>query len=125
MGRKPIFLFAFIFLIIRALLFSSTENAFYLLLIQLLDGVSAGIYGVIGVVIVSDLAAGTGRFNFLLGVLGLCLGLGSSISNIVAGWITSLYGFQVGFLLLASVAAAGLLVYAFVLPETKNHKLRT
>ncbi|AUH71105.1 hypothetical protein CAB17_02790 [Legionella sainthelensi] len=33
----------------------------------------------VAVVIVSDLAAGTGRFNFLVGVLGLCVGVGSSI----------------------------------------------
>ena len=33
-GRKPIFLFAFLFLILRSLLCSITENSFYLLLIQ-------------------------------------------------------------------------------------------
>ncbi len=70
-GRKPIFLLAFVFLILRAILFSITDNTYYLLAIQLLDGVSAGIFGVIGVIIVSDLAAGTGRFNFLIGAAGL------------------------------------------------------
>jgi MFS family permease len=117
-GRKPIFLFAFIFLILRAILFTTTENSYHLLMIQLLDGVSAGIFGVIAVVIVSDLAAGTGRFNFLLGVLGLCVGIGSSISNIAAGFITKIYGFHIGFISLASVAVIALLIYAFILPET-------
>lgn len=122
-GRKPIFLFAFIFLILRAILFSITDNSYYLLMIQLLDGVSAGIFGVIGVIIVSDLAVGTGRFNFLIGVLGLCVGLGSSMSNIVAGFVATIYGFYTGFAFLALIAIAGLFIYAFALPETKNNAI--
>lgn len=117
--RKPIFLFAFIFLILRALLFSITENSYYLLIIQLLDGISAGIFGVVAVVMVSDLATGTGRFNFLLGALGLCVGIGSSLSNIIAGFITKNYGFHAGFIALAFMATIGLCAYAFVLQETK------
>ncbi|MBN9226632.1 MULTISPECIES: MFS transporter [Legionella] len=124
MGRKPIYLFAFIFLIVRALLFSITKNSYHLLFIQLLDGVSAGIFGVVAVVIVSDLAAGTGRFNFLVGVLGLCVGVGSSISNLVAGYITSVYGFFIGFLSLAFVASVGLLIFGFILRETKDYSMR-
>lgn len=119
-GRKPIFLFAFVFLIIRALLFSITQNSFYLLMIQLLDGVSAGIFGVVAVIIVSDLATGTGRFNFLLGVLGLCVGIGSSLSNLIAGLITTTYGFYFGFISLAIIAAIGLFTYSFALKETKD-----
>ncbi|CDZ76656.1 Metal-tetracycline/H(+) antiporter [Legionella massiliensis] len=118
-GRKPIFLFAFIFLILRSLLFSITENSFYLLLIQLLDGISAGIFGVVAVIIVSDLASGTGRFNFLLGVLGLCVGIGSSLSNIIAGFITKIYGFHVGFISLSVIATIGLFTYTFALQETR------
>jgi MFS family permease len=118
-GRKPILLFAFIFLILRALLFSITENSYYLLIIQLLDGISAGIFGVVAVVMVSDLATGTGRFNFLLGALGLCVGIGSSLSNIIAGFITKAYGFHVGFISLAFMATIGLFTYAFALQETK------
>ncbi|WP_298623937.1 MFS transporter [uncultured Legionella sp.] len=118
-GRKPIFLFAFLFLILRSLLCSITENSFYLLLIQLLDGISAGIFGVVAVVIVSDLASGTGRFNFLLGVLGLCVGIGSSLSNIIAGFITKTYGFQVGFISLSVMATVGLFTFTFTLQETK------
>lgn len=122
MGRKPIFLFSFIFLILRSLLFSITESSFYLLIIQLLDGISAGIFGVVSVVIVSDLASGTGRFNFLLGALGLCVGIGSSLSNIIAGFITKIYGFHVGFISLSFIAAIGLVTYAFILQETRGLK---
>lgn len=118
-GVQAHFLFAFIFLILRALLFSITENSYYLLIIQLLDGISAGIFGVVAVVMVSDLATGTGRFNFLLGALGLCVGIGSSLSNIIAGFITKAYGFHVGFISLAFMATIELFTYVFALQETK------
>jgi MFS family permease len=121
-GRKPIYLFAFIILILRAALFSVIENSNLLLVIQLLDGMSAGIFGVLAVVMVSDLAVGTGRFNFLIGVLWLCLGIGSAMSNIIAGYITKIYGFQMGFIFLACAAAVGFIIYMFLLPETRrNH----
>jgi MFS family permease len=119
-GRKPIFLLAFFFLIIRATLFIFVDNPIYLIIIQLLDGISAGIFGVIAVVIISDLAVGTGRFNFLLGILGMCIGLGSALSNITAGFITKLYGFKFGFFSLALIALIGFFIYLFLLKETKK-----
>ncbi|WP_392538994.1 hypothetical protein [Legionella sp. 227] len=81
---------------------------------------SAGIFGVVAVVIVSDLASGTGRFNFLLGTLGLCAGIGSSLSNIIAGFIAKIYGFHVGFISLSFIAAIGLILYTFTMPETRT-----
>jgi MFS family permease len=119
-GRKPIFLFAFVFLIIRAVSFSFTENQYYLIALEALDGISAGIFSIMGLVIVSDLAVGTGRFNFLLGVFELCVGVGASISNLAAGFIAKAYGFHAGFLSLASIATVSLLLYTFILPETKH-----
>ena len=43
-GRRPIFLIAFAALPIRAALYTVSDNAFWLLGVQLLDGVGAGIY---------------------------------------------------------------------------------
>ena len=43
-GRRPIFLIAFAVLPIRAALYTLSDNAFWLLGVQLLDGVGAGIY---------------------------------------------------------------------------------
>ncbi|ARG97262.1 hypothetical protein B6N58_06080 [Legionella micdadei] len=74
----------------------------------MLDGISSGIFGAIALVIVSDLATGTGRFNFLVGVLGLSVGVGSSLGNIIAGCITQLFGFHLGFFSLACLATIGL-----------------
>ncbi len=44
-GRRPIFLIAFAVLPIRAALYTLSDNAFWLIGVQLLDGVGVGIYG--------------------------------------------------------------------------------
>ena len=62
-GRKTIFLVALAVLPVRGILFSFTANPYGVVAIQLLDGVAAGIFGVIGILIASDLMRGTGRFD--------------------------------------------------------------
>ncbi|MFL9922272.1 hypothetical protein PQR75_44825 [Paraburkholderia fungorum] len=54
-GRKKIFLVALAILPIRGVLFSLTTSPYAVVGIQLLDGVAAGIFGVVAVVIASDL----------------------------------------------------------------------
>jgi hypothetical protein len=63
-GRKAIFLVAFVTLPIRGFLFTLTDSALGVVAIQLLDGVAAGIFGVISIIIAANLMRGTGRFNF-------------------------------------------------------------
>jgi MFS family permease len=105
---------------IQALLYTLTENPLLLLLIQLLDGIGAGIFGVIGVVTISDLAKGTGRFNFSLGLMALSQGIGASTSNMIAGSVVNQAGYNAGFYVLAGVGLAGVLFYGLRMPETKN-----
>lgn len=121
LGRKPIFLTAFLILPVRAILYTLTENPAFLLSIQILDGLAAGIIGVIGTVINSDLAVGTGRFNFLQGLSSLSTSIGASFSNVVAGLIASSFGFHVSFLALACMAILGATFYGFFMPETKEN----
>jgi MFS family permease len=44
-GRKPLFLAGFAILPIRAVLYTLSDNSFWLIGVQLLDGVGAGIFG--------------------------------------------------------------------------------
>jgi MFS family permease len=62
-GRKPLFLLALTILSLRSCLYPFSNNPYWLVGVQLLDGVCAGIYGPIFPVIVADLMRGTGRFN--------------------------------------------------------------
>ena len=57
-GRKPLFLTALLILPIRASLYTLSDNAYWLVGVQLLDGVGAGIYGAIFPIIVADLMRG-------------------------------------------------------------------
>jgi MFS family permease len=68
-GRKPLFLAALAILPIRGALYTLSDNPFWLVGVQLLDGVGAGIYGALFPVIVADLMRGTGRFNVAQGVV--------------------------------------------------------
>lgn len=119
-GRKPIFLIAFLILPLRAILYTLTTNPIYLLAIQLLDGIGAGIFGVIAIVIVSDLTKGTGRFNFFQGLVALCTGVGAAFSNLIAGSIVKSWGFNAGFLSLSLLALIGLSFFWLFMPETKD-----
>ena len=52
---------------VRAVLYTVTHHSIALIAIQILDGVGAGIFGVVSVLVIADLTQGTGRFNLTLG----------------------------------------------------------
>ncbi len=117
-GRKPVFLIGFAVLPIRGLLYCLSVNPFYLVGVQLLDGIGAGIFGVVSVLVVADLTKGTGRFNLTQGALATATGVGAGLSNVLAGFVVKEAGFDAGFLTLAAIAAAGTLYFALAMPET-------
>jgi MFS family permease len=119
-GRKTIFLVALAVLPVRGILFSFTANPFGVVAIQLLDGVAAGIFGVIAIVIAADLTRGTGRFNLAQGLVALSIGVGAGLSNLVAGYIVQAFGYPAGFLALAVFAAGALAFFAIAMPETRD-----
>lgn len=122
-GRKVFFLTAFFIIPIRAILYTLVDSPTLLLLIQILDGTAAGILGVIGTVINSDLAIGTGRFNFLQGIGALSISIGEATSQISAGIIAQVYNFHISFFFLGSVTFLGALFFLFLMPETKKVNL--
>jgi MFS family permease len=117
-GRKPFFLTAFMIVSLRALLFAFADKSYAFLLIQILDGMAAGIIGVMLVVITSDIALGTGRFNFLLGVFSVSISIGAATSNVLAGYIVKYFGYGSGFLFLSTLALIGAIFFHFFMPET-------
>lgn len=61
---------------------------------------------------------GTGRYNLARGVVATIQGIGASLSNVVAGNIVVLAGYNAAFVSLACFAVLGLVVLAAFLPET-------
>jgi MFS family permease len=117
-GRKPVFLIGFAALPIRGLLFAITRNPCLLVSVQVLDGIGAGIFGVLAVIVIADLAEGTGRFNLMQGAMNTCVAVGGSLSNLIAGAIAQRSGYQAGFTLLAGLALVGLGFFWVAMPET-------
>jgi predicted MFS family arabinose efflux permease len=118
-GRKPVFLVGFLVLPVRGVLYTLSANASYLVAVQLLDGIGAGIFGVVGVLVIADLTRGTGRFSFMQGALATATGLGAALSNVVTGAVVQSAGFDAGFLVLAMIATVALFYFAFAVPETR------
>jgi predicted MFS family arabinose efflux permease len=122
-GRKPLLLIAFGVLPIRGLLYTVTSSTPLLVAIQILDGVGAGIFGVVSVLVIADLTRGTGRFNLTLGAITTAVGIGAALSQVIAGSIVHHVGFRAGFFFLAGVASAALAILYFFMPETRNTRL--
>lgn len=119
-GRKPIFLVAFGVLALRGALYTFSDNAFWLVGVQLLDGIGAGIYGALFPIVVADLTRGTGRFNVSQGAVATAHGLGAALSATLAGVIIVSAGYSAAFLTLSGIAAAGFALYFFAMPETRG-----
>jgi MFS family permease len=117
-GRKPLLLIAFGVLPVRGILYTLTHNTVLLVAIQILDGVGAGIFGVVSVLVIADLTQGTGRFNLTLGAVTTAVGIGAALSQVIAGGIVNQLGSNAGFLFLAAVAATAFAILFFLMPET-------
>jgi MFS family permease len=124
-GRRPIFLVAFAVLPIRAALYTLSNNAFWLIGVQLLDGVGAGIYGALTPLVIADIMRGSGRYNLAQGAVATTQGVGASISALVAGEVTDHFGYSVSFLFLAAAAAVAFFVFFAWMPETRDEQAMT
>ena len=119
-GRKPLLLIAFGVLPIRAVLYTLTGDPVALVAVQVLDGVGAGIFGVVSVLVIADLTQGSGRFNITLGAIGTAVGIGAALSQTIAGTIVHHFSFDAAFLFLAAIAAAAFSILYFFMPETRE-----
>jgi Na+/melibiose symporter-like transporter len=118
-GRRPLLLLGFAALAVRGLLFATVHDPFLLVAVQLFDGVTAAVFSVMVPLIVADVACGSGHFNLAQGVVGTATGIGASMSTVLAGYAADRFGDSVAFIGLSGVAALGLALIWFVMPETR------
>jgi len=119
-GRKPLFLAGFAVLPIRAVLYTLSDNSLWLIGVQVLDGVGAGIFGALTPLVIADIMRGTGRYNLAQGAVATVQGIGASVSGLLAGVIVDRWGYSAAFLSLGAAAAVALIVFAVGMPETTN-----
>lgn len=117
-GRKWLMLVCFAALPIRGLLYTLSPNPYFITSVQVLDGLSAGIFGVVSILIVADLTKGSGHFNLANGILITAVGLGASLSNVAGGYIANLFSFRYAFLFLSGVAAMAFVICLLFMKET-------
>ena len=118
-GRRPMLLIGFAALPIRGILFASVTNPQLLVVVQLLDGVTAAVLSVMVPLVVADLTRGTGHFNLGQGIVGTFIGIGASLSTTIAGYMSDHLGSPAAFAGLATIAFLGLVVLWFLMPETR------
>jgi MFS family permease len=100
------------------LLYALNDDPLFIVAVQLLDGVGAGIFGVLWVTVVADLTKGTGRYNLALGAIATAQGIGAALSNLVGGYVVNGWGYQAGFVVLAAIATFALFLFSWRMPET-------
>jgi predicted MFS family arabinose efflux permease len=117
-GRKVILLAGFAALALRCLVLTLHSGPYVLLATQLLDGISAASIGVMVPLIAADITHRGGRYNLAMGLVGVAMSIGATLSTSIAGWVTQYFGTQVAFGCLAVAAAVGCALVVLTLPET-------
>jgi MFS family permease len=117
-GRRPLLLIGFSALTVRALLFAMTTNPLLLIGIQLLDGISGSVLGVLTALIVADLTKDTGRFNLAQGFVGTLAGIGASLSTTFFSLVVGNLGGAIGFVSIGGVALSTVFIVWLWMPET-------
>ena len=122
-GRKPLFLAGFAILPIRAVLYTLSDNSFWLIGVQVLDGVGAAIFGALTPLVIADIMRGTGRYNMAQGAIATVQGIGASLSGLAAGVIVDHFGYSSAFLAAGAAAVVALTVFALRMPETAEPEM--
>ena len=103
---------------IRAVLYTLSDNSVWLIGVQVLDGVGAGIFGALAPLVIADIMRGTGRYNLAQGAIATVQGIGASLSGLAAGEIVDHFGYSAAFLSLGAAALVAVIVFFLQMPET-------
>ncbi|MBV8337719.1 MAG: MFS transporter [Alphaproteobacteria bacterium] len=118
-GRRPVLLLGFCAVPIRGLLLVLVTDPYLIVPIQLLDGLAASVFGVLFPLIVADLSRDTGYYTTSLGLVGLAIGGGATLSTTAAGLVADNLGAGAAFLSLGGIGLCATLLVWAVMPETK------
>lgn len=118
-GRKPLYIAAFVALAVRGALYTVSDAPAWLVAVQLLDGVGAGLTGALLPVVVADLTRGSGHFAVAQAGTATFQGIGMMVSTTLAGTLVVEAGYSPTFLTLAAIAAIGGIMFWYLVPETR------
>lgn len=119
-GRRPLLLIGLLALPVRAVIIAMVANPAYLVAVQVLDGVTSAVIGVVVPLVAADATRNNGRYALAQGLLGTAMGLGASFSASLAGILTDRFGASFAFYGLTVIGAGAFLVVLFLMPETRG-----
>jgi MFS family permease len=119
-GRRPLLLAGFAALVARIMLTAMITDPMAVVAVQVLDGISAAVLGVLVPLTIADLTRETGHFNLVQGIVGCAMGIGATISTTLGGYLADRFSTYTAFLALAAIAAVGLFVVWLKMPETRR-----
>jgi len=88
---------------------------------QVLDGVGAGIFGTMYILVTSDISGGTGRFGLTLGLTTAAMSIGGTVSGYIGQAFAEDYGYLQAFWILCVLSTVPALLYFLCMPETLAH----
>lgn len=100
-------------LIVRGGVAAHFDGILAMIIVQILDGMGAGIVGVILPLLVAMLMRGSGHINAAFACVMTFGGVGAALSGSLGGYIAQYFGYFYAYLTLAFVAAFGLLIWVF------------
>jgi MFS family permease len=110
-GLASVFVIALCALPLRGAIAGSVPSFGSIYPVQFLDGVGAGLIGIATPIAAERILAGTGRFNVGLGAVMTVQGIGASLSNVVAGWLTDRGGYGLAYWVHGGVALLALALF--------------
>jgi MFS family permease len=119
-GRKPVMAIAFWALPLRILSYTLAHNPHMVVFLQALDGIGAGIYGVVIVAFAADLTRGKGQFNSLLGIFATAQAIGGVVGPILSGVILQHLGFHFTFVVFAALALLAAAIFQLLVPNAST-----
>jgi MFS family permease len=119
-GRRGVLLIGWAALPVRGVLLALLPGAWTLIGLQAISGLSAAVFGVMMPLIAADLTRTNGHFNLCMGLLGLMVFVGATISTSFAGWLATMAGDSAAFWGLSAAGLAGTLLVWLAMPETRE-----
>lgn len=123
-GRRRVLMLGFCLVPVRIVLFALGGSAWMQVGYQAFDGVTAAVLGLMIPLVVSDITHDSGRFSLGMGIVGLAVGIGATLSTTIAGYIADHMGDQAAYLTLAAFAVASCVMVWLAVPETRERRVR-
>jgi len=125
-GRKLLFLLGLFSVSVRCsiivgLLSIAKQTSLIRMLLlstQVLDGVGAGVFGTMYILVTSDISGGTGRFAMTLGITTASMSIGGTMSGYLGEMLAQDFGYRAAFTILGTMSLIPALTYLFFMPET-------